>query len=114
VENRVEKSANVFDHYRFRPDRVDKLQRYGKEISLISFSQLLSSNRERRTRKPCGEQIRTTERSARKMAQVLFKNCPLWTVQPEGRAGMTIKFDQCKVTKTRSLQSYRLSARSGA
>jgi hypothetical protein len=61
VENGVQNSTDIFYQNGARPHFRYDAKRMGKEISLVTFSQLLARFRKRRAWQAGGEQIRSLE-----------------------------------------------------
>lgn len=87
--------------------------RFGKEISLVVYTQLLPGNGKRGEGNTGDDKIDATECRAAKGMEVTFANVPRRTILAQGDTGGSIYLDQGFMRKVGELNGLRLVHRPG-
>ncbi len=72
---RVGQARDVFQHDRARADLLGQPQRLGEQVTLVGGAELLAADRERRARRPSGEQVHAAK-ARRPARHVAFEDLP--------------------------------------
>jgi hypothetical protein len=93
IEARTQQPPDILNHDRARMGLSGETQHLWKQIPVVVASQLLSRNREGRTRNTSGEEVDTFERASVELSKILIPNVPTGAVQLQGLAGNRLKLD---------------------
>jgi hypothetical protein len=103
TENRIQDSPHVLNHHGFGVALPDDTKSVGKQIPLITVSELFARHGKRGTWQATGKEVYSLIGSCIKGPEVLLEDSPRRTVCSKSPAAVRVNLDERGMIKTRAL-----------